>query len=230
MAQLKKKSMNSITFSHKYPNLQTQYGEQEQSHIYFSVPTRPSIVPAYSSSINAKLTSTTTFSNPTIWPSPPSPKWGKQVKRGAEQTSISVTSSVLSLGTYCSCLPTCTVSPPLCLTGLQLASQSWSVNNGGTHSCTAMYWYKRAAAIRIKVVARYSDPKEVRTNPATRRWSLAQQRSRGNLSKGSQRHAVECRAPRNKITKDKTIVRLPFISNFFLWRKKEWLMQFGCGE
>lgn len=203
MAQLKKKSMNSITFSHKYPNLQTQYGEQEQSHIYFSVPTRPSIVPAYSSSINAKLTSTTTFSNPTIWPSPPSPKWGKQVKRGAEQTSISVTSSVLSLGTYCSCLPTCTVSPPLCLTGLQLASQSWSVNNGGTHSCTAMYWYKRAAAIRIKVVARYSDPKEVRTNPATRRWSLAQQRSGAILAKAVRDMLLSAGPPETRSRKTK---------------------------
>lgn len=94
---------------------------------------------------------------------PPSPRQGKQTNRGAGQTSVSVTSCPQS------CLSTSEVLAPLWQTGLQLVSQSWSVNNIDTQRCTAVYWHKQAAAIGMKVVAGHSDPRAVRTNPATRR-------------------------------------------------------------
>lgn len=112
----------------------------------------------------------------------------------AGQLSVRLTSTVLSLGTYNFCLATSAVSPPLWQTGFQLVSQSWSVHNGDTQSCTPLYWSKQAAATGIKVVARYSEPIGVRTNTAI----LRVESSSTMPDKGSQRHAVVCRASRKK--------------------------------
>lgn len=143
MSQFKKKKKDGTIFYHKHLNLHTSYGEREQGHIYFTLPTGPSTVPAYCyHSLNVKLISAITSSNPTARPPPPSPKPGKQAER--RRASIRVTSTVPPLGMCHSCPPTSVVSSPLWLTGLQLVSQSWSVNNGDMRECrtSAVYWYK----------------------------------------------------------------------------------------
>lgn len=140
----------------------------------------------------------------------------------AGQLSVRLTSTVLSLGTFHSCLSTSAVSPPLWQTGFQLVNQSWSVHNGDTEGCTALYWSKQAAATGIKVVAGYSEPRGVRTNTAI----LRVESSSTMMGKGSQRHAVVCGASRKKgHRRQKTS---SFHQQFFLW--KEWSMQLGWQE
>lgn len=41
--------------------------------------------------------------------------------------------------------------------------------NMDAQRCTAVYWYKQAAGIGMKLIAGHSDPREVRTKPETRR-------------------------------------------------------------
>lgn len=99
---------------------------------------------------HAKSTSAATFSNSydlaTAPPRPPpAPKQGEQVERGAGQSSVTATSTVLSLGMYPSCLST----PSLVCTlanWIPTASQSWSVDNGDAQG------HKQAAAVGVKAV------------------------------------------------------------------------------
>lgn len=150
---LRKKSMDSTTFFHKYPNLQIQYGE---NRAVLQCPTGLAQCPAYRChSVNAKLTSVTTFSNPYYLATSPSPRQGKQANR-AGQVSISVTSVDLSLART-------TLACPLLQSGPHLGKldSNWWVKAGqftSTLRAALLCTGEQAAATGTKVVARYSDP------------------------------------------------------------------------
>lgn len=140
---------------------------------------------------------------PTMWPPPPSPRQGEEAERGAGQSSVIVTSTVLSLGMCHSCLST----PSLVCTltnWIPTASQSWSVDNGDAQG------HKQAAAVGIKAVDTQSP---ARSGPALQLSGRSLAPLRRNLSKGGQSHAAERRASRKKVTRDRNYVFLsPTIS------------------
>lgn len=169
---IKKKKKDDTVFSHKYLNLHTSYGEREQGHTYFTLPTGPSTVPAYCyHSLNVKLISATTSSNPTAWPPPPSPKPGKQAERGAEcqgHIYCPATWHVPLLPThFCGLIPTLANWTPTGESKLvgQQRRHAWVPHVCCVLLCTGTNWNKSSCWI-------FRSQKSSRTL----RWRLAQQR------------------------------------------------------